>query len=59
MRKTALLLAVIMVLVTCLAGWSEYRTFTYDIPKTTGVHTLYITYDTGWSDLNINWLRFS
>ncbi|MBR5409040.1 MAG: alpha-L-fucosidase [Clostridia bacterium] len=40
-------------------GWSSYKTVTCAIPETTGVHTVYITYDTGWSDLNINWFAFS
>ena len=39
-------------------GWSEYKTFDYDIKKVEGVHSLYITYDTDWTDLNINWLKF-
>jgi len=39
-------------------GWTEYKTYEYDISKTTGIHTVYITYDTGYSDLNINWFEF-
>ena len=40
-------------------GWSEYKTLDYEIKKISGVHSLYITYDTGWSDVNVNWLNFS
>ena len=40
-------------------GWTTYRTCEYEIPAVSGVHTLYITYDTGWSDLNIDWFAFS
>ena len=40
-------------------GWTEYGTFDYDIPAVSGVHTLYITYDTDWCDLNVNWFVFS
>ena len=40
-------------------GWTSYRSFDFDIPTVFGVHTVYITYDTGWSDLNINWFAFS
>lgn len=40
-------------------GWTSYRTFEYAIKSVTGVHDVYITYDTGWSDLNINWFAFS
>lgn len=39
-------------------GWTEYKTFEYDIKKTEGIHSLYITYDTDWTDLNINWMKF-
>ncbi len=40
-------------------GWTSYQSFDFDIPAVSGVHTVYITYDTGWSDLNINWFAFS
>lgn len=40
-------------------GWGSYETFRYDISPVSGVHDIYITYDTGWSDLNVNWLAFS
>ena len=43
---------------TDTGGWDKYQTFDYDIPKTAGVHSLYITYDNEWSDLNISWLDF-
>ena len=39
-------------------GWDKYRTFEYKIKKTSGVHSVYITYDTDWCDLNINWFAF-
>ena len=39
-------------------GWTEYKTFDYEMKKTEGVHSVYITYDTSWSDLNINWFSF-
>jgi alpha-L-fucosidase len=39
-------------------GWTEYKTFDYDMKKTEGIHSVYITYDTSWSDLNINWFSF-
>ncbi|MBR3149159.1 MAG: carbohydrate-binding protein [Eubacterium sp.] len=44
---------------TDTGGWDKYQSFDYEIPKTSGVHSVYITYDTGWSDVNINWLNFS
>lgn len=40
-------------------GWTSYQTLEYDIPEVSGVHTVYITYDTGWSDLNVDWFAFS
>lgn len=40
-------------------GWGSYDTFKYDFDPISGVHDVYITYDTGWSDLNINWFAFS
>ena len=40
-------------------GWETYETFSYKIKKTKGVHSVYITYDNDWSDMNINWLQFS
>lgn len=40
-------------------GWTVYNTFAYDISDVSGVHDVYITYDTGSSDLNINWFAFS
>lgn len=40
-------------------GWTSYRTFEYNIKRVSGVHDLYITYDTGNSQLNINWFAFS
>ena len=40
-------------------GWTEYKSFEYDIPETSGVHNLYFTYDTGDSSLNINWFELS
>ena len=40
-------------------GWTSYITYEFDISGVTGVHDVYITYDTGRSDLNINWLAFS
>ena len=40
-------------------GWTTYNTFAYDISSVSGVHDVYITYDTGSSDLNINWFAFS
>lgn len=40
-------------------GWGVYDTFRYDFASISGVHDVYITYDTGWSDLNVNWIAFS
>ncbi len=40
-------------------GWGVYRTYEYTIDKITGVHDVYITYDTDWSSLNVNWFAFS
>lgn len=40
-------------------GWTIYKTFTYNISGVSGIHDVYITYDTGWSDLNVNWFAFS
>ena len=40
-------------------GWSSYSTFEFNVSGVTGVHDVYITYDTGSSDLNINWFAFS
>lgn len=40
-------------------GWTTYNTFAYDISGVSGIHDVYITYDTGSSDLNINWFAFS
>ena len=40
-------------------GWTSYSTFEYNIKRVSGVHDLYITYDTGNSQININWFAFS
>ncbi len=40
-------------------GWTAYRTFGFDIEKVTGTHDVYITYDTGNSQINVNWFAFS
>ena len=40
-------------------GWTTYSTFAYDISGVSGIHDVYITYDTGFSELNINWFVFS
>ena len=40
-------------------GWDKYQTYRYEITPVSGTHDIYITYDTGWSDLNVNWLAFS
>ncbi len=40
-------------------GWTVYRTFSFDISGVSGTHDIYITYDTGNSQLNINWFAFS
>lgn len=39
-------------------GWTTYKDFIYDI-DVSGVHDVYITYDTGNSSLNVNWFAFS
>lgn len=40
-------------------GWTNYQTFSFDVNKISGTHDLYITYDTGNSQININWFAFS
>ena len=40
-------------------GWTEYKTFDYEMKKTEGIHSVFITYDTGWSDFNIKEFSFS
>lgn len=40
-------------------SWSTYKTFEYALKGITGVHDVYITFDTGWSSVNVNWIAFS
>lgn len=40
-------------------SWSNYRTYEYEISGVTGIHDVYITYDTGNSCLNVNWFVFT